>query len=133
MKSGLLLILNTYLITRNLNVLFLQGYFSISLISPTPTSLPCVQRTNGMSFAYFLCLSVLMFSNMEMYFFTNIWIHIFFWFIKFRASSVIRYSIVVVSVVWNIPQKHHTIRAEVLPNDSEALLLTEFLVFDSIF
>ena len=62
-----------------------------------------------------------MFSNMEMYFFTNIWIQIFFWFIKFRASSVIRYSIVVVSVVWNIPQKHHTIPAEVLPNDSEAL------------
>ena len=64
-----------------------------------------------------------MFSNMEMYFFTNIWIQIFFWFIKFRASSVIRYSIVVVSVVWNIPQKHHTIPAEVLPNDSEALFV----------
>ena len=27
-------------ITRHLNVLFLQGYFSISTISPTPTSLP---------------------------------------------------------------------------------------------
>ena len=64
-----------------------------------------------------------MFSHMEMQFFTNIWFQIFFWFIKFRASSAIRYSIVVVSIVWNIPQKHHTIPAEVLPNDSEALFI----------
>ena len=64
-----------------------------------------------------------MFSHMEMQFFTNIWFQIFFWFIKFRASSAIRYSIVVVSIVWNIPQKQHTIPAEVLPNDSVALLV----------
>ena len=63
-----------------------------------------------------------MFSHMEMQFFTHIWFQIFFWFIKLRASTAIRYSLVVVSIVWNIPQKHHAIPAEVLPNDSEALL-----------
>ena len=31
--------------------------------------------------------------------------------------------VVVVSIVWKIPQKHHTIPAEVLPYDSEALLM----------
>ena len=38
-----------------------------------------------------------------------------------RQLPRIRYSIVVVSIVWNIPQKHKTISAEVLSNDSEAL------------
>ena len=62
-------------------------------------------------------------SIMEMQLLTEIWYQIFFWFIQFKASSEIRYFIIVVSIVWNIPQKHHTIPAEVLPNDSEALFM----------
>ena len=76
-----------------------------------------------MSFMKFFWLSVLLFSHLEMLFFTNIWLQIFFLFIKYRASSATRYSIVVFSIVWNIPQKHQLNPAEVLPNDSEALLL----------
>ena len=34
-----------------------------------------------------------------------------------------RYSIIVVSIVWNIPQKNHTIPTEVPPNNSEALFV----------
>ena len=64
-----------------------------------------------------------MFSHMQMQFYTIIWFQILFLFIKIRASSAIRYSIVVISIVWNILQKHHKIPAEVLPNDSEALFI----------
>ena len=70
-------------------------------------------------------------SVMEMQLFTKIWYQIFFWFILFRASSQIRYSIAVASIVWNIPQKHHMIPAEVLPKDSEALFFRLFDFFTS--
>ena len=88
----------------------------------TSTSLTLCPEYNENPFCNLIWVYVLMFFfNMEMQLFSKIVFQIFFWFIKLRINSAIRYPIVVVSIVWKLPPKHHTIPAEVPPNDSEAL------------